>query len=115
MSSKTLKMLLGASLGVAGAAAVSRWPNHAVLLQMSLYSAMILLPLSFFFWTDRHRPRFWMGTALILLLHAMLLLGIHSMFPFRTILVVLPILLIEGILLAILMIKLLGDENTGEA
>jgi hypothetical protein len=75
---------------------------------MAMYSAMLLLPFLFFFWKDRHHTHFWTGTGLVILLHGVTLLLIHSYFPFGTILIVLPVLLIEGTALAIVMLKSLG-------
>jgi hypothetical protein len=112
VSTKRLKAVLACSLGLAGAMSVDRWPNHAAALQMILYSAIALLPLLFFFWPDKHRKHYWLGMGLIALLHSIILFLIHPYFPFRTILLVLPILLMEGIGLAIMMIKILGDEET---
>jgi hypothetical protein len=110
MSTKNLKVVLACFLGLAGAMSVDHWPNHAATLQMILYSAMILFPILFFFWSDKHRPNYWLGMTLIVLVHSIILFGIRSYFPFRTILIILPLLLLEGLALATMMIKLLGDE-----
>jgi hypothetical protein len=106
-SSSSLK-ITGGALGVIGAASVGHWPDHAVPLQMTLYSAMVLIPFLFGFWKDRHRANFWAGVGLLTLLHCATLMLIHSYFPFRTILLILPIVLIEGTILAIVMLKSLG-------
>jgi hypothetical protein len=106
-SNKSLK-IIGVAVGLAGAASVGQWPSHAVPLQMMLYSAMVLIPFPFGFWKDRYRANFWTGVSLLILLHCASLLLIHSYFPFRTILLILPIVLIEGVILAIVMLKSLG-------
>jgi len=111
-SDKTLKLILALALGLSGAFSVDRWPNHAALFEMILYTAMIFFPLLFFFWSDRHRARFWTGITLIVVLHGVLLFLMRSSFPFRAILLVLPVLFIEGCALAIIMIKLLGDDSS---
>ena len=110
-SGKTLKIILAVTLGLIGAASVDRWPNHAAFVQIILYSAIIFLPLLFFFWSDRHHPRFWLGVGLIILFHSILIWWLYSSFPFRTILIILPILFIEGSALAMVMIKMLGDSH----
>lgn len=109
---KYLKIALACVLGIGGAMSVDRWPNHAAALQMSLYSAVIVFPILFFFWSDRHRANYWLGMSLVVVIHSAILFGIHSYFPFHTILAILPILLLEGSGLAIMMIKLLEDRNT---
>lgn len=106
--SNKIPKIIGGAIGLAGAAFVGHWPNHAVLLQMTLYSAMFFLPFLLFFWKDRHHANFWIGTGLVVLLHCVTLFLIRSYFPFGTILVVLPIVLIEGTVLAIVMLKSLG-------
>jgi hypothetical protein len=106
-SSKSLK-ITGGTIGVIGAASVGHWPDHAVPLQMTLYSAMVLIPFFFGFWKDRHRTNFWTTVGLLILLHCVILILIHSYFPFRTILFIIPIVLIEGTILAIGMLKSLG-------
>jgi hypothetical protein len=95
-------------VGLAGAASVGRWPNHAALLQMILYSTMLFAPLLSYFWKDRHGGNFWTGIGLVIFLHCASLLLIHSYFLFRSILVIVPIALIEGTVLAITMLKTLG-------
>lgn len=112
ISTKHLKVIFACFLGLAGAVSVDHWTDHAAALQMILYSAMILFPILFFFWSDRHRRNYWLGMSLIALVHCGILFAIRSYFPFRTILVILPILLLEGLGLAVLIIKLLGDKTT---
>ncbi|MDW5264240.1 MULTISPECIES: hypothetical protein [Acidobacteriaceae] len=106
-SNKSLK-ITGGAIGVIGAVSVGQWPDHAVPFQMALYSGMVLIPFLFGFWKDRHRANFWTGVGLLILLHCVTLILIHSYFPFRTILLILPIVLIEGTILAIVMLKSLG-------
>jgi len=77
---------------------------------MGLYSAMVLLPLLFGLWADRHRRGYKLGGGLVLFSHACLLYGIRSVFPFKTVLTIIPIALIESVILAALMLKLLGDK-----
>ena len=112
MQKKHLLIFFSVAVGIAGAASVGHWPNHAKVLEIGLYSILVLGSLLFGFWSDIHRIRFWTGMVLAFLLHGFLLSIICSAFPFRTILTVIPILLLEGIGLAIMMIKLLGDEKT---
>lgn len=94
--------------GIAGAAAVHHWPDHAVATQMALYSIMTPGLLFLGLWSDRHRRGFWTGASSVVLLHVLFLFFVRAYFPFGTIFSVVPIAIVEFIVLAILMLKVLG-------
>jgi hypothetical protein len=97
--------------GVSGGLAIHHWSEYAAFIEMALYSMAIVLIFLFSFWTDRRRPRFWIGTSIVLLLHGVALFFIRSYFPFRTILTVVPMLFAEAIVLIIIMLRVLGDDE----
>lgn len=101
-------MILGSAAGLAGAAAVGQWADHATAIQMMLYSIMVLGPLGIGLWSDRHESRFWAAVFSALVLHCLFLLAIQRSFPFRTILVIVPVALAEATILCVLMLKILG-------
>ena len=94
-------------VGIGGAAAVRHWPSHALPFQMTVFSVMSVCPLIFGLWPERNQRRFKIGLLIILFVHALFLLEIKSFFPFKTILVVIPIALVESVLLFIIMLKAL--------
>lgn len=109
MHKKHLAGMLGLIVGLVAAASVGSWPRHAVTIQMTVYTAMVLGPLLLGSWPDRNRRGFLTGISLVFVLHAVLLGFIRSAFPFRTILIIIPMVLTEGIVMFILMLKMLGD------
>lgn len=104
-----LSGMLGLVVGLAAAASVGHWPLQAAPIQMALYTALVFGPLLLGMWPDRDRRGFLTGLSLMFLLHAILLYFIRSAFPFRTILVIIPMVVIEGIIMFVLMLKILGD------
>lgn len=112
MTKKNAMTISSVAAGISGAAAVHQWPEHAVPVQMSLYSVAIALLLTFHFWPDRHSRKCQMGALLALPLHAATLYMIRSCFPFGTILTVIPILFVETVLLALVIIKMRGPSET---
>ena len=102
-------MIFGMVTGLMGAASIGQWPEYAGQIQMALYSVIVLGLLLIGFWSDRSRQRFWSGIGLVVLLHSALLISIRSLFPFKTILVVIPIAISEGIIAATLFLKTVGD------
>jgi cytochrome bd-type quinol oxidase subunit 2 len=105
MKIKYVVMIFATVTGLVGAASASQWPNHASLIQMVLYSVMVLGLLFLSFWSDRGRREFWKGIAFVVLLHAVFLLLIRSLFPFKTILIVLPMAITEGVVAATLFLR----------
>jgi hypothetical protein len=97
-----------AILGLSGAAASGHWPEHAAPIEMAVYSVIAPGLLLLGLWSDRHRPRFWMGMSSAFVFHGAFLFLIRSYFPFSTIILVLPIAIGEDIALAIFMLKVLG-------
>jgi hypothetical protein len=115
MSKKHLRMIIGLAMGGFCAFAVDHWPMQAVPIQMALYSGFVFAPLIFGFWSNISRSRFWICILLTPALHAMALLLIRPLFPFRTVLVLIPIALIEFVVLAVVMLKILGESDVDEA
>ena len=105
---KQYALITGAILGLVGAAAVHHWPQNAQLLQMLLYSVVVVGPLVRAAWSRRSNPRFAMAVATMALLHCVFLVGARSMFPFRTILFMIPVALSESVIVFTLMLKIFG-------
>ncbi len=108
MRGKGLAIIIGGTIGLVGIVTVSYFPNYSAQIEMTLYSAMVLAPLSIYFWSDRHHEGFWTGLVLVALSHCTLLWALRSAFPFSTILFVIPIALTEISIMGVLMLKLLG-------
>lgn len=106
--------ICGTTIGLAAFLSVSLWPQYMTPIQMALYTTFVFGPLFLGLWAERHRLVFWIGILLTLALHGMLLYSIRSMFPFRTVLVVIPIALVESSVMFILMLKALGDRGAGD-
>ncbi len=107
MDKKYRTRIGGGFIGLAGAAAVAVWPQHVVPIQMALYTMIIFGPLALGLWSDRRRNGFWTGVLLLLVLHGFGLYFARTMFPFRTILAVIPMALVEATAMLILMLRYL--------
>ena len=101
-------LIAGAILGLAGAAAVHHWPQNAQVLQMLLYSVVVIGALLWAAWSRRRNPRFIMAVASMAQLHCVVLGGAKDMFPFRTIFLMVPVALSELVIVFTLMLKILG-------
>lgn len=108
MKRKYVVMVFATVTGLVGAASVGQWPSHAPLIQMVLYSVIVLGLLLISFWSDRSQREFWKGIGLVVLLHVGFLILIRSLFPFKTILIVLPMALTEGVVAATLFLRVIG-------
>jgi hypothetical protein len=103
-------MLLGLGVGLSGAVALLRWPSYAAPIEMAFYSALVAMAVLFSFWPERKTPGFWKGIGCSAVLHCAVLSVIHRLFPFSTVLTVLPIAFVEFVLVAIVMIEFVGEE-----
>jgi hypothetical protein len=112
MSHRHLVAVFGIVVGLGGAMAVRQWPDHAVVVHMTLYSTMVLGLLMLGLWSDRHRPRYWAGMFLVSLLHGITLVLVRPLFPFSTVLTVVPLALAEGAVLFALMMRLLRGNSS---
>ena len=108
MSKKNAIRLGAAAVGLIGAAAAGYWKNSTGPIQMAVYTAMTVGLVLVGFWSDRRRPRFPIAICSILVAHCVALFAIRGIFPFRTILTIVPLALIEGVLLAGLLLKILA-------
>jgi hypothetical protein len=104
--------------GAGAAAAIcliaeKRWAGLASPIQMGLYTVMTMGLVLVGFWSDRRRPRFTVAICSMLGAHCLVLYAIRGMFPFRTILTVCPLAIIEGIALAALLLKIVEYSETG--
>jgi hypothetical protein len=108
MQKKYVIMIFGIATGLIGAASVSQWPDYASQIQIVLYTVIVLGLLLIGFWSERSRQKFWKGICLVVLLHLALLVSIRSLFPFKTILLVIPMAIMEGIIAATLFLKVVG-------
>lgn len=115
MSKKHLRTISAITIGGFSVFAVGHWPVQAVPIQMALYSAMVLGPLIFAFWSDWSRNRFWICIFLAPALHVVALFLIRPVFPFRSVLVVVPIALAEATVLATVVVKVLGEDDARES
>ena len=84
------------------------WPDDAATLQMGAYSALVLGLLTIGFAEDRRRPRFWPAVLLVLLVHAVLLRAGRTFFPVKTTFLLWIAAGVEGTLLGLLMVWVLG-------
>ena len=109
MSKKHAIGFASIAVGVVGAAAATHWSRFAGPIQMTMYSVMIVGLLLVGIWSDRQRRRFGIAISSMLAIHALVLFAMRGFFPFHTVLVVLPLAFIEGTMLFILMLKVLGD------
>lgn len=108
---KIVKTIAAIILGVSGAAAARQWPEHAAAIHMALYSLIVIIALLSSFWPDRHHPKYIVAMSLALIIHFVMLYGIRSLFPFGTILAILPIAFVEFIVLAAVIIKIRGERD----
>jgi hypothetical protein len=108
MKRKYVAMIFATVTGFVGAAAAAQWPDYASLIQMVLYSVIVLGLLFISFWSDRGRQKFWKGIALVVLLHVVFLILIRSLLPFKTILIVFPMAITEGVVAATLFLRVIG-------
>jgi hypothetical protein len=108
MQKKYITAAYASLVGLLGAASVGAWPSHASQLQMAIYTLLVLGLLAIGFWSDRGRPRVREAAAASLILHTIFLFAIRQVFPFKTILVLLPYAIIEGTALAIIFLKIVG-------
>jgi hypothetical protein len=97
MNRKNALRIVVGIVSAAAAFGVGHWPEHAAYIQMTFYSVLILGLLVSGLWRDRHHPRFWIGILLTVIFHFIFLFLIRSMFPFRTVLAIVPVLVMEGI------------------
>lgn len=100
------------AVGLCCAFAVGLWPKHAVPIQMALYTYFVIVPLFLGFWSERRRGIFWVSMSSAILAHGLFLYGFRSVFPFKTVLVVIPTALIEALALIVAMDKILGERST---
>ena len=75
---------------------------------MALFTVIVLGLLLIGFWSDRRHQGFWRGLGLVALLHSAILISMRSLFPFKTILIVIPLAIIEGVIAATLFLKTVG-------
>jgi hypothetical protein len=108
MQKKFVIMTFSIATGLLGAASVGHWPRYASQIQMALYSVIVLGLLLIGFWSDRLRQRFWRGIFVVMLLHSAILISMRSLFPFKTILIVIPIAVMEGVIAATLFLRTVG-------
>jgi hypothetical protein len=111
MKSKHIVCIYGTIIGIAGATAVDLWPEHAAPIQMALYSAIVLGVIFSSFWEDRHHPKYLAGMSVLFLLHCICIFFSRSYFPFKTILAIIPMVVMEFIVLMMVMIKIRGDRE----
>lgn len=95
-------------IGVAAAFAVGQWPDFAGPIEMSLFSAMVLVPSIWGMWSHRSDSKFLIGVSSAILLHIVVLVAMQRVFPFKTILLIIPIALLETSILLTVMLIIFG-------
>jgi hypothetical protein len=110
MSAKSILLIGSLTLGIGAAFAVGHWPSHARAVQMSSYSLLILGIVFTFLWTQPRNRKLLPVIGLVLLIHGIALFALQQFFPFRTVLVVVPLGFIEVVILLAVVIKVLGDQ-----
>lgn len=99
----------GAVAGV-GCWADYQWPIHRAVFEMAVYSLLVLgLPM-IGLRSDRRRPKFTLAVCSMIVAHLFALILFRSIFPFRTVLEIAPLILIEGALLFALALKILDGR-----
>jgi cellulose synthase/poly-beta-1,6-N-acetylglucosamine synthase-like glycosyltransferase len=78
---------------------------------MALYTFFVFGPLALAQWSSRRQRNFWIGASLLIAAHGLVLYIIRSIFPFRSVLVIIPIALIEACALYFIMLKMIGDGD----
>ena len=114
MRPKVLVGLLGGAVGFGGCGGGASLEGPTIYVQMAMYSAFVIFPVLLGSWTHRHQPRFWSGIALLLGAHALFLLLIRSIFPFRSIWAVVPLILLEAIGAFVFLLRWFGDRDNAE-
>lgn len=112
---KQLLAICSIVVGVSCAAAVDRWPEFAVPIEMLLYTSFVFVPLFLGMWSERHRRTFWISMLLAAIAHGLLLYAIRSTFPFRTVLIIIPFALLEAVVIFAVMDKVLRDHGIGSS
>ena len=108
---KRLRTLVSVSIGGISVLAVIIWPAQKVPIQMAFYSAIVIVPLIFTFWSGWSRGRFWICAFLVLILHAAALLLVRPLFPFRSAWTIVPYAVLESAVLAAAVFKILGEDE----
>lgn len=111
MQKKHVRMIFGITVGICGAAAADVWPSHAAAAQMTFFSLLSLGAVVIGLWSDRNRPRYLLGMCTALLFHGAFLYLARSIFPFKTVLMVVPVAIIEAAVLFAIMLKILGKDE----
>ncbi|HUX45576.1 MAG TPA: hypothetical protein VMV57_12570 [Terracidiphilus sp.] len=99
------------TVGAASALGVGYWPGYAVVIQMALYTVIVFGPLFLGLWPARNRRIFWGMMSAAVVVHGLFLYMIRALFPFSTVLIVLPIALAEAAAIFVAMDKSLGDRS----
>jgi hypothetical protein len=79
---------------------------------MVFYSTLVVGLLLLSLWSDRRRPRYLRGMLLALLLHGVTLLLIRPLFPFKTVLAIVPTAFFECVVLVVVMLRIVGDQQS---
>jgi hypothetical protein len=109
---KHLVAISSIAVGLSCAAAADYWRQFAAPIEMVLYSFFVFGPLFLGLWSERHRQVFWTSMSSAIILHGFLLYMVRSVFPFSTVLVVVPMALIEALALFVVMDKILGERSS---
>jgi hypothetical protein len=111
MKKKHLIAIFSSVIGASGAWASYSWPRYAVAIQMALFTSFVFVPLFMFFWSERVRRPFWICISVALVAHGLLLCMIRSIFPFSSVLVLVPIAIVEASVIFTAIDKITGERS----
>jgi hypothetical protein len=108
---KRLVAVISVAIAAACFWSIDLWPERTALIQMTLYTYFVFGPLTLGLWSSRDRPRFWTGALLVCGVHGLVLYLIRSIFPFKSVLIIVPISLVEAAAMYMFMLKVIGDAD----
>jgi cellulose synthase/poly-beta-1,6-N-acetylglucosamine synthase-like glycosyltransferase len=111
MKKKHLVAIFASVAGGSSAWASYSWPQYAAVIQVALFTSFVFVPLFMFFWSEINRGAFWFSISAAIVVHGLLLYVIRSVFPFSSVLVVVPIALVEASAIFVAIDKILGERS----
>jgi hypothetical protein len=112
MSQKHLIRFGSGAVGLICAVAAGHWNKLTGPIQMAMHSVLIVGLMLVGIWSDRRHPRFAIAICSMLAVHGLVLFAMRGLFPFSTILTVIPLFMMEGMMLFAVMLKILDVGRT---
>lgn len=108
-NSPTTKLIvLGGAIGIGGGIALASLPRWTRALEMTMYTAMVAVPILFRLRARRWQPRFRTTVLILCIVHGLFLWLLRSIFPYKTVLILIPYALLEVLVLTFLTIHFFG-------